>query len=74
MIPGLRDSDWEPEADLTHYIPAFTVFRGREQRLQYAACGTVVSASEHSTEPTCPDCMAYVESDPYAGKTGDEVF
>ena len=69
-----RDSDWEPDAELTHYIPAFTVFRGREQRTQHAACGLFVSASEHSAEPTCEACLAYVNADPYKNMSGDEVF
>lgn len=69
-----RASDWQPEPHPTHYIPAFTVFRGREQHVQHAACGQFVSASEHSTEPTCAECLAYVESDPYKDKSADELF
>ncbi len=65
---------FDPEPDQTHYIPAFTVFRGHTQRRQQAACGSFVSKDDFSSEPTCPECLAYVNADPYKDKTGAEVF
>lgn len=41
----------------THYIPAFTAINGRDQQ---AVCGLWVRADEHTTEPTCADCRAYL--------------
>ena len=71
MMPA-RDCDWEPEP--THYVLAFTVFRGREQKRQQAACGAFVRKDDHASEPTCPECYAYVNADPYKNQSGDEVF
>ena len=57
---------------MSHYIPAFTEVNGHSQR---AACGVWVRAEEHSTEPTCEGCKAYVESEAAtANLTADDVF
>ena len=47
------------EAPVTsHYLPRFTTSIGPLQR---AICGAWIEArAEHSTEPTCPTCAAYV--------------
>ncbi len=65
---------WNPEPEHTHYIPAFTVFRGHTQRRQQAVCGAFVNKDDFSSEPTCPECSTYVNADPYKDKTGAEVF
>ena len=44
----------------THYILALTERNGR---YQLAACNRWTLESEHSTEPTCSTCKAYVEDD-----------
>jgi len=42
----------------THYIPSFTVARGHQQQ---AVCGAwAETASQHSAEPTCPKCAAWL--------------
>jgi hypothetical protein len=43
-----------------HYVPFFAVPRGR---LHMAVCGRIVSMLEHSAEPDCPKCKAWVEAD-----------
>lgn len=53
-----RDCDRIPEEEATHYLPVFTQQRARTQR---AVCGVYVAPKEHSSEPTCPDCRAYLE-------------
>lgn len=62
----------------THYLPYFAlearVFRGRTPRRLQAVCGEVIDATTSTTEPTCPACRAYLEADPYQGKTGADVF
>lgn len=45
---------------MTHYLPAFTT---RHQRLQMAICGRIITQHEHSAEPTCPRCLAWLEAD-----------
>ena len=44
----------------THYLPAFTSLR---QRVQLAVCGRAINPEQHSTEPTCPKCHAWLEAD-----------
>ena len=44
----------------TCYIPAFTSVH---QRLQMAICGRIIDWREHSPEPTCPRCLAWLEAD-----------
>ena len=61
---------------MTHYIQAFCEVSGRKQK---AACGTWVTAREHSVEPTCDDCRLYLtaEADTYdemAGELGVEFL
>ena len=45
---------------VTHYIPAFT---SMHQRLQMAICGRIIAWNEHSPEPTCPRCAAWIDAD-----------
>lgn len=45
---------------MTHYIPYFTKPVGSKRR---AACGELVERKQHSTEPACVDCVAYLERD-----------
>ena len=42
---------------MTHYLPAYT--RARRNLLQ-AACGEYVRPGQHSAEPDCAVCQAYV--------------
>jgi hypothetical protein len=46
---------------VTHYVPWFTVQQG--DRLAYAACGRFILRTEHSVEPSCPHCQAYLEAE-----------
>ncbi len=52
---------------MTHYVPFFTiqmsVFRGRPASRQQAACGEHVDAGEHSTEPDCQACAAWLQQE-----------
>ena len=58
--------------DVTHYLPAYTEVNGRQQK---AACGRWIRAQEHSNEPTCDGCHAYVESEAAtAHLTAEDVF
>lgn len=45
---------------MTHYILPFTSTRGREQR---TACGVWVTWDQHTVEPECPQCRAWLEAD-----------
>jgi len=62
----------------THYVPYFAVearvFRGRAPRRLQAVCGAVVDHTTSTNEPTCAVCQAYLAADPYAGKTGADLF
>lgn len=49
-----------PQAKTTHYIPAFTQ---RRRGGQVAVCGATVSAREHTVEPSCPACQAWLARD-----------
>lgn len=44
----------------SHYIPHFTRTDGRVQR---AVCGEMIHAVDHTAEPTCPRCKAWIEAD-----------
>ena len=44
-----------PGATFTHYLPYFTTPQ------PVAACGQ--PSASHSTEPTCPACQAWLQSD-----------
>lgn len=55
----------------THYLPPFTRINGRQQE---AACGAWIAVREHSIEPTCPRCLAYLQQDAADTRTADEVF
>lgn len=56
--------------EFTHYIPAFTEVNGRSQ---LSACNKWIPADEHSAEPTCPTCKAYIE-DGCRELSADDVF
>jgi hypothetical protein len=45
----------------THYIPSFTTVNRRGQ--QMAACGAPVTEAAYATEPTCPQCAAWLAQD-----------
>lgn len=45
---------------MTHYIPFFTT---RRHGLQRAACGEPVDRRQHSCEPECPECAAWLAAD-----------
>jgi len=42
---------------MTHYVPSFTTINGRKRR---TVCGVWVNVDEHSAEPTCPECQAWL--------------
>lgn len=42
----------------SHWIPPFTERNGR---FQLAACNIWIREDEHSAEPTCPTCKAYLD-------------
>lgn len=46
---------------MLHYLPAFTRTDGVRQQ---AVCGRYVFPMEHSTEPTCPACRAWLGVEP----------
>jgi hypothetical protein len=62
----------------THYVPWFAiearVFRGQAPRRLQAVCGETIDRTTSTNEPTCAACQAYLAADPYAGKTGADVF
>ena len=45
---------------MTHYLPAFTTYRLSRQR---AVCGAFIAPAQHSTEPSCAACVAWLEAD-----------
>ncbi len=45
---------------MSHYICAYTRTNGRKQE---TACQTWAEAREHSAEPTCPLCAAWLQQD-----------
>jgi hypothetical protein len=48
----------------SHYVPKFTVAHPRDPELQRAFCGQYVFAPErHSVEPSCPRCLAILQSE-----------
>ena len=49
---------------ISHYVPAYTEINGGREK---AACGALVTPREHSTEPDCDACQAYLsaEADTY---------
>lgn len=56
---------------MSHYVPFFTIERsgaynrgGKPSRYLRAACGELVSyPKDHSAEPTCPQCVAWLEKE-----------
>lgn len=55
----------------THWIPPFTSKVGGRQQ---AVCGDFVMLAEHSNEPTCSRCKAYVEAEASDTRTAEDVF
>lgn len=45
---------------VTHYVPYFTVRRSRWLK---TVCGVFVKREQHATEPTCPQCAAYLTAE-----------
>ena len=45
---------------MTHYIPYFTQYRMDRQR---AVCGLFINEKAHSPEPSCPQCLAWIQQD-----------
>lgn len=45
---------------MTHYLPAFTTYRMSRQR---AVCGAFIAPTQHSAEPSCPHCEAWLQAD-----------
>ena len=57
-----RPVDYEPE--LTHYTAYFTQnLRGATSQSQKAVCGAYILPTEHTSEPTCPQCLAYLQAE-----------
>lgn len=52
---------------MTHYVAYFTVerstFRGRTPTRQQAVCGEFVERGEHTAEPDCPVCAAWLQQE-----------
>jgi hypothetical protein len=55
---------------MSHYIPYFAVeasvaYNPNAQPSRYlrAVCGAVVPFKDHTIEPTCPKCAAWLEAD-----------
>ena len=46
---------------MTHYLPYFTQYLFHQQR---AACGLFIEETDHSPEPSCPQCLAWIQWDP----------
>lgn len=55
----------------THYLPPFLIVHGRQQQ---AACGAWVRKAQHSTEPTCPACSAYLMAEAADTRSAEELF
>jgi len=45
----------------SHYLPWFTTHKNG--RLQQTACGIYISRDNHTAEPTCPQCAAWLVRD-----------
>lgn len=43
-----------------HYLPSYTLVDGVRQQ---AACGQYILPSQHSTEPSCEQCLDYLTSE-----------
>lgn len=65
LMEAIEGPDWRPKGNgllKTHYIPPFTERNGRKQ---LTVCGEWVDPRcDHSTEPTCPTCQAYLLAEP----------
>lgn len=53
---------------MTHYVPFFAE---PHARYRTAVCGAHVFMSEHSAEPSCPKCLAWLEADDAEAKALD---
>ena len=45
---------------MTHYLPYFTQYQRDRQR---AVCGAFITEKDHSAEPSCPQCLAWIQQD-----------
>lgn len=71
LLEGMHGPDWTPKGNgllPTHYAPYFTERNGHKQ---LTVCGEWIRPTEHSTEPTCPTCQAYLQADE---AMGDDPF
>lgn len=55
----------------THYIPPYTRRNGRKQE---TVCLRWVTAREHSNEPTCAECLVWLQQETKDTRTADERF
>lgn len=55
----------------THYVPALAEPNGRQRR---AVCGAWTTLREHTNEPTCPECAAWLTEERADERTADDVF
>lgn len=53
----------------THYIPAFTIFRGKPSFSQRAVCGVYIRPDGHRNDPMCPICQRWLTQSAEADKT-----
>jgi hypothetical protein len=52
----------------THYLPAFAKPHPSDPHFAAAVCDRYITPSQHSDQPTCPDCQtALQESDIHEG-------
>jgi hypothetical protein len=50
---------------MTHYVLALARYEIQLGQPHYeTACGDFVRLRHHSTEPTCPACLKYLNADP----------
>ena len=65
LMEAIEGPDWTPRGNgltPTHYIPPYTERNGRSER---AICGAWVDPRcDHSTDPTCETCKAYLLAEP----------
>lgn len=65
LMEAIEGPDWKPKGNglmPTHYCPMFTE---RQRHMEKAVCGAWVDPRcDHSTEPTCPTCKAYLLAEP----------
>lgn len=60
---------------MTHYLAAFvTVSRDRAARIQQAVCGAFIGPGDHSREPECSTCAAWLAQDTTDDRSGEDLF